>query len=89
MLTDAALTQGSYSPLFLSKADLDLAVENVFSLRDTKREAATQGQFKAASQDLAVAEAAVRQALQLLLGLLHAWLCDCCRCCCIQGHFKP
>lgn len=56
----AHAVQGSYSPLFLSKADLDLAVENVFSLRDTKREAATQAQFKAASQDLAVAEAAVR-----------------------------
>ena len=34
-------------------------MENVFSLRDTKREAATQAQFKAASQDLAVAEATV------------------------------
>ena len=34
-------------------------MENVFSLRDVKREASTQAQFRVASQELAVAEAAV------------------------------
>lgn len=45
--TDAA----KYTPLFLSKSDLDVAVGNAYTVRKTERAEAVQAKFDAAVKD--------------------------------------
>lgn len=65
-----------YTPLFLAKEDLDVAVGAAFSQREAAREAATHNKAAAAEEELASAKEAVRSVLHPPVGnqswpLLH------------------
>ena len=54
-----------YTPLFLAKEDLDVAVGAAFSQREAAREAATRNKAAAAEEELESARTAVRTAANL------------------------
>ena len=56
-----------YTPLFLAKEDLDVAVGAAFSQREAAREAATRNKAAVAEEELASARTAVRTAAQFIL----------------------
>lgn len=58
-----------YTPLFLAKEDLDVAVGAAFSQREAAREAATRNKAAAAEEELASAKEAVRFTFYSMLAI--------------------
>ena len=50
-----------YTPLFFSKSDLDAAVGNAYTQRESDRAEATRSKSDKANQELSAAQAAVRR----------------------------